>query len=87
LPGGEKSVITRSHSTLQALAAVLPHLLSGGVITIVAYRGHMGGEEESAAVRDWSSQLDRSNYRVQCICPPSASGKAPFLLIIERNIA
>ncbi|WP_455209588.1 class I SAM-dependent methyltransferase [Kaarinaea lacus] len=85
LPGGDKSVITRRQSTLHALNTVLPHLVPGGVISIVAYRGHNGGQDESRAVSEWSSRLDKVVYSVQHIHPPATSDKAPLLFIVKRQ--
>ena len=53
LPGADQSCITRTSSTLAALNAAWEWLASGGVLTVVAYPGHPGGEEEANAVRDW----------------------------------
>ena len=85
LPGGDKRVITRRESTVQALDAVLSHLVPGGVISIIAYRGHSGGQEESRAVSDWSSRLDNTNYTVQFINAQAESEKAPFLIVVQRK--
>lgn len=43
LPGGEKSIITRSNTTLLALEAAKRILAPGGLITAVVYVGHPGG--------------------------------------------
>lgn len=85
LPGSDKSVITHSKDTLAALNAVLPHLVSGGVITIVAYSGHPGGELETTAVIGWSSQLDIDCYTVEVIKPGNTVGKTPILIVIKRK--
>lgn len=85
LPGSDKSVITHRESTLQALDAVLSHLVPGGVISIIAYRGHSGGQDESRAVSDWSSRLDKANYTVQFINAQTVSDTAPMLVIVRRN--
>jgi ubiquinone/menaquinone biosynthesis C-methylase UbiE len=53
LPLGDKSIITTARSTLRALEQVHDVLRAGGVISILAYRGHSGGEEESRQVTDW----------------------------------
>jgi predicted methyltransferase len=84
LPGGDKSVITCAQSTLTAVSAVLPHLLPGGVLTVVAYRGHAGGQEEANAVLQWSSRLDLDRYAVHTYQSPTLSEKAPILLIVKR---
>jgi predicted methyltransferase len=49
-PGGNKSAVTRTPSTLAGLRAGLGLLRPGGVLTVVAYPGHPGGVEETAAV-------------------------------------
>jgi predicted methyltransferase len=50
LPGGDKSIVTRTESTLTAIRAALRLLRPGGVLTVIAYPGHPGGREEAAAV-------------------------------------
>ena len=52
LPGGEKSVITRTPTTLAATDSALSLLRVGGMLTIIGYRGHDGGREETDAVRE-----------------------------------
>ncbi|XP_022718115.1 uncharacterized protein LOC111276633 isoform X2 [Durio zibethinus] len=43
LPGGDKSIITISRTTLLALEAAKKMLISGGLISLVVYVGHPGG--------------------------------------------
>uniref|UniRef100_A0A7C9CRW3 Uncharacterized protein n=1 Tax=Opuntia streptacantha TaxID=393608 RepID=A0A7C9CRW3_OPUST len=43
LPGGNKTIITKSDTTKLALKAAKELLVPGGVISIVAYVGHPGG--------------------------------------------
>jgi predicted methyltransferase len=86
LPGSDKAVVTRAESTVSALRAALPHLLPGGVISILAYRGHPGGEQETRAVLEWSSHLDNDKYAVDTIEPPALSEKTPLLVIIKRGL-
>jgi predicted methyltransferase len=86
LPGSDKSVITRGSTTLTALNGVLPRLAhSGGVISIVAYRGHQGGEEETQAVLEWGSRLPPSLYAVQIVKSPTSSEKSPLLMVVTKR--
>lgn len=64
LPGSDKTVITRSETTLVAIKAALQILARGGVVCIAIYAGHPGGDEEDRAVRDFCSGLDYHTYRV-----------------------
>lgn len=63
LPGGDPTVITRMESTLPALEASLRMLRSRGVLAIVVYPGHPGGDEEAAAVERWASELPPSEFQ------------------------
>jgi len=53
LPGTDKSCITTTRSTLTALEFSLLSLASGGILTVVVYPGHPGGQAEADAVRAW----------------------------------
>ncbi|HRK73893.1 MAG TPA: class I SAM-dependent methyltransferase, partial [Rhodothermales bacterium] len=50
LPGGDKTVITQSGTTISALEQAIELLRVGGLLTVVAYPGHMGGAKEAAEV-------------------------------------
>ena len=43
LPGGDKTIITESGTTLKALEVAKDILLPGGLISLVVYVGHPGG--------------------------------------------
>lgn len=57
LPGGDKSVITLSDSTLTALNTAVRILAVNGIITLLAYPGHPGGDMETDQVKNWCEQL------------------------------
>ena len=57
LPRSDKSVITRSDSTLASLKAILPLLFRDGLVSVHAYGGHPGGKEEMEAVDAWCADL------------------------------
>jgi tRNA A58 N-methylase Trm61 len=57
LPGGDHGIITQTGDTLGALAAAAEILKPGGVIAIVCYPGHDGGDEEAAAVTGFIASL------------------------------
>ena len=62
LPGGEKSITTTAESTLEALGAALELLRPGGLISLLVYVGHAGGEEEDRAILRW---LEESRGKVR----------------------
>lgn len=64
LPGSDKTVITKSETTLAAIKASLEILAKGGMLCIAIYAGHPGGDEEDIAVREYCTSLGYHTYRV-----------------------
>jgi len=62
LPGSDRSVITRSKTTLLALQLCIGALSNRGAISIVAYRGHADGIEEFSAVDAWFQKLASDKF-------------------------
>ncbi len=56
LPGSDKTVTTAAQSTVTAIRAAQDLLGPGGVMTVIAYRGHIGGKEEASAIEDLISR-------------------------------
>lgn len=84
LPGSDKTVTTRTQSTLTGLNATSSLLGESGMITIMAYPGHSGGAEETVAVSLWCAQLDPTRYHVRLMCSEVARSHAPRLYVIEK---
>lgn len=83
LPGGSRDIITRPRTTVSALEQALDHLKLHGLVTVVLYPGHPGGEEEADAVRSYTQDVPQEfdvsqNARTNTLAP------APELLVIER---
>ncbi|SDL58644.1 tRNA (mnm(5)s(2)U34)-methyltransferase [Halarsenatibacter silvermanii] len=64
LPGGDKSIITRPKTTLAALKKVSARIICGGVLVVVAYPGHEGGDEELQEVLNWAEKLESEDFNV-----------------------
>lgn len=56
LPKGDHAITTKTETTITAILKSYEWLSSKGVMTILAYRGHPGGEEENLAVRNLISE-------------------------------
>jgi predicted methyltransferase len=84
-PGGDHAVITRTAETLRALGAAAAALRPGGIVTVVCYPGHPGGEEESAAVVAWAEALDRGSFAVEVQRRGGTLKPAPFLVKAARR--
>lgn len=84
LPRADKAVITTRETTIPALEQALEILRVGGLITVMCYPGHEGGDVEAAAVRKWASTLPREQMRVVEYGLLNAPNSPPFLIGIEK---
>jgi methylase of polypeptide subunit release factors len=85
LPGGDHTVITRSGETLLALDQALAALRSSGLLCIVCYPGHPGGDEESEAVVAWSQALAPAICQIELIRREGTLRPAPFLVLVRKS--
>lgn len=89
LPGGDKAKITQMESTLIALSDAIDLLAPGGLMTVMCYPGHPGGDREAEAVRGFlNSQIALSSaeeWDVTLYQRQGASDTTPFLFVINRS--
>ena len=86
LPGsGDKEVITRPETTLSALEAVVDRLSVGGLLVVVVYPGHPGGDEEARAVEAWASGLPQSQFAAVSYRSLNQVNTPPYLVAVERR--
>jgi tRNA1(Val) A37 N6-methylase TrmN6 len=84
LPKGDKRIITQTHSTLQALTAACALLAPQGMMTILVYAGHVGGDVEAASAAQWAERLDNSQFSMSIFFSLIANPSAPRLLVIQK---
>ncbi|MCK5829573.1 MAG: methyltransferase domain-containing protein [Methylococcales bacterium] len=84
LPGGHKTIITQSDSTLLALNQAIELLATHGVLTIMAYPGHSGGKEETQQIKQWCKQLNMNEFDIEQI-NSSEKETAPVLFFIIKH--
>jgi hypothetical protein len=82
LPGGDKSIITQTDSTLTAINIASRLLSSNGIITILAYPGHHGGDLETIQVIKWCEQLDKEQFNVGIFHSMEKKDSAPKLFVV-----
>ncbi len=85
LPRGDKGVITQPETTLRALDASAICLKRGGVLSVVMYQGHLGGKNETLAVKEWAKQLPPHDYAVELIQSGQFTEDAPELLVVSKQ--
>ena len=83
-PRGNKEIVTKPESTIAAATLGVQYLRPGGLVSIVAYRGHPGGVAESDAVLAWAANLDQKEYEVARYEFVNQVNLPPFLILIER---
>jgi tRNA1(Val) A37 N6-methylase TrmN6 len=84
LPGSDKSVITQTESTLAALTASARILAGNGILTVLAYPGHQGGDMETDQVKNWCELLDNKQFEVNTIYSTEHKQTAPRLFTIRK---
>lgn len=84
LPGGNKSIITVSNTTVLALTAAERILMPGGLISLVVYIGHPGGREELEVVEAFGSSLPVSDW-VCCELQMLNRPLAPVLVFMFKR--
>mgnify|MGYP001814000471 CR=1 FL=1 len=80
LPGFDKSLVTRAETTVVALSQALSVLRAGGLISLLAYRGHPGGGAEVAAIDAWLAQRGDECRVIRHDSP------GPILYLVERLV-
>ena len=81
LPGGDKSVVTQAATTLMALRLSMDLLRPGGLLVVVAYRGHPGGSEECEGVKE---ELLKITEDLSIEGDTAADATSPLLLAAEK---
>ncbi|QBO36670.1 16S rRNA (cytosine(1402)-N(4))-methyltransferase [Periweissella cryptocerci] len=85
LPGADKSVITHGNTTLEAVSSILPRLRKEGLLVLVVYYGHPGGETELNAVMDYVEALPHTDYNVLQYGFINQENQPPFVLAIQKR--
>lgn len=83
-PHGNHAIITRPETTVPALSAASQLLAPGGMITVVLYTGHPGGEAEAEAVIRWAKELSPNQFQTMWVQLPNRN-HAPSLLAVEKR--
>jgi endonuclease IV len=77
-------LITQTTTTLAALNIALQLLRSGGILTIVVYPGHDGGQEEAEAVQAWATDIPSTLAQTVIYRFPQKEA-APYLIALHKR--
>ena len=81
LPKSDKHVVTQKESTVLAIKEAYCWLQEGGLLSVLVYRGHPGGTEESRAIE---ALLDEKGWKNQKFVGRDSS-TSPILNLIEKS--
>jgi predicted methyltransferase len=84
LPGSVHDVITRPETTVPAIQAASELLAVGGLITVVIYPGHPGGEAERDLVEDYVGTLPQQRFVAMHYQIFNQINNPPLLIAIEK---
>jgi len=84
LPGNNHEIITRPTTTIEAIEGCLHLIKVGGLILIVVYHGHEGGEVEREHLLEYVQSLPQSYVHVLKYEFMNQQNHPPFLLAIEK---
>ncbi|MFG6119502.1 tRNA (mnm(5)s(2)U34)-methyltransferase [Thalassobacillus sp. B23F22_16] len=85
LPGSDKTVVTTPASTLTALEHLLELLQPGGVVVLVVYHGHAGGDEEKDQLLGYVQTLNQRSFHVLQYAFINQKNTPPFVIAIEKR--
>ncbi|MBL7978932.1 MAG: methyltransferase domain-containing protein [Bacteroidetes Order II. Incertae sedis bacterium] len=85
LPGSDKTVVTQSDTTLSALEQAIKLLRIGGLLTVVAYPGHVGGAKEAIEVLRFFMDIPAKTGEVVQYQFLNKQNPAPFLLAMTKK--
>jgi predicted methyltransferase len=86
LPGSDKAMVTRWNDLQQSLDALRnDYLLPGGIISVISYSGHSGGQEEQQQLLSYAGSLPSEKWSAMVMRRINASLSAPVLVLIQKK--
>lgn len=86
LPGSDKTIITKPTSTIQAIDTIATYLKPGGLIVLVVYHGHPGGDHEKSELLNYVSGFEQKKFNVLQYGFINQKNNPPFVLAIEKKV-
>ena len=86
LPSGDKSILTLPETTQKAMEQSIQYLAINGIISVLVYLGHPGGDQELRVVESLLESLDPKFYKSEVITSKRINPKSepPVLFILRR---
>lgn len=84
LPGGDRSLTTRTDTTVLAVKEAMSALKVGGALGVAVYPGHPEGEREGKMLQEYFFTVDKKDYDIfiyRLLNVPDS----PYMMIAERR--
>lgn len=85
LPGADKNIITHGETTITAIKGILPHLKQDGLIVLVVYYGHPGGNDEVNQLHTFVQTLPQQEYHVLQYQFINQANQPPYIIAIQKR--
>lgn len=84
LPGGDKSIVTRPKTTIQAIEQLLAVMPSEAIIVVIIYPGHREGAVERDYIIRYVEKLDQQYVHVLRYQFINQENNPPFIVALEK---
>ncbi|MCI2921529.1 methyltransferase domain-containing protein [Staphylococcus hominis] len=85
LPKGDKSIVTKPETTIQAIESIFKLLSTEGIIVLVIYHGHEEGQIERDELLKYLENFDQSKAHILKYQFINQVNHAPFICAIEKR--
>lgn len=85
LPKGDHNIITKPHTTIEAIKKGMNLLKPNGIISIAIYSGHEGGEYEKNELYKFLTKTNQEQFNVLSSSFINQVNNPPELILIEKK--
>ena len=85
LPGSDKAVTTHSENSVKAINSAIELCRAGGIVSVLCYRGHSGGDAEYQAITQSLQKNDRICFEQHHSAKPSETTPVLYLITKKMN--
>ena len=85
LPKGDKNIVTKAETTVEAIKQALSLVKKGGVVSIMVYYGHPGTNGEKEAVDELVRNLSQKEFDTLSYKFVNQINNPPYLYMIEKK--
>ena len=85
LPKGDKTIVTKPETTIQAIESIFKLLSTEGIIVLVIYHGHKEGQIERDELLRYLENFDQNKAHILKYQFINQVNHAPFICAIEKR--